>query len=121
MVLVLERSLHILNLLKEKEGNVSLKDIVFFNEDQSKDKLPPKENLKLVIDNPQQCKRNKTYVAVVVNIKYNLEFCFKAKNDNDTSPNRNKEDLKSTLQKSMMRKEELKSVWNLSLFDDSFK
>ena len=36
---------------KRKEGNVPLKDIVFFNENQKKERLPSKEKLKLVTDN----------------------------------------------------------------------
>ena len=36
---------------KRKEGNVPSKDIVFCNEDQSKETLPSKEKLKLVTDN----------------------------------------------------------------------
>ena len=49
--------------LKRKEGNVSSKDIVFFNEDQSAKELPSKERLKLKTDNRKQRKRNKTYVV----------------------------------------------------------
>ena len=56
---------------KRKEGNVPSKDIVFFNEDQSEETLPSKGKLKLVTDNRQKRKRNKTYAAVVVNIKDN--------------------------------------------------
>ena len=44
-----------------------------------------------------------------------FRVCYKTKNDNDTSPNTNKEDLKGTVQKSTMSKEELKSVCSLSL------
>ena len=35
-------------------------------------------------------------------------------------PSRNKEDLKITVQKPMMKKEGLRSVWNLLLSADSF-
>ena len=56
---------------KRKERKVPLKDIVFFNEDQSEETLPSKEKLKLVTDNRQQRKRNKTYADVVVNITDN--------------------------------------------------
>ena len=41
-------------------------------------------------DNQQQRKRKKTYADVVVNIKDNSKLCYKTKNDNDMSPNRNK-------------------------------
>ena len=40
------------------------------------------------------------------------------KSGNGTSPNRNKEDLKGTAQKSALSKEELKSVCNLLLSED---
>ena len=57
VVLILQRSLHILYLVKEKKETVPSKDIVFFNEDQSKEILPSKEKLKLVTDNRQQRKK----------------------------------------------------------------
>ena len=41
------------------------------------------------------------------------------KNDNDTRPNRNKEDLKGAVQKPALSKEELKSVCNLLLSEVS--
>ena len=72
-----------------------------------------KEKLKLVTENQKRQKRNKTNADVVVDITWNLELYYKIKNDNAASPNRNKEDLKSTMQKSMMSREELKSVFNL--------
>ena len=56
---------------KRKERKVPLKDIVFLNKDQSEETLPSKEKLKLVTDNRQQRKRNKTYADVVVNITDN--------------------------------------------------
>ena len=59
---------------KRKEGNVPSKNI-FFNEDQSEEMLPSKEKLKLVTDNQQQGKRNKTYADAVVNITENSELC----------------------------------------------
>ena len=37
--------------------------------------LPSKEKLKLVTDNQQQGKRNKTYADAVVNITENSELC----------------------------------------------
>ena len=104
---------------KGKEGNVPSKDIVFFNEDQSKETLPSKEKLKLVTDNRQQRKRNKTYADVAVNITDNSVLGYNTKSDNGTTPNRNKTDLRSTGQKSTMSKEELKSVCNLLLSEDS--
>ena len=58
---------------KRKEGNVPLKDIVFFNKDQREEILPSKEKLKLVTDNRQKRKRNKTYADVVENITDNSE------------------------------------------------
>ena len=60
---------------KRKEGNVPSKNIIFFNEDQSEEMLPSKEKLKLVTDNQQQGKRNKTYADAVVNITENSELC----------------------------------------------
>ena len=90
-----------------------------FNEDQSEEILPSKEKLKLVTDNRQQGKRNKTYADVVVNIMDNSELCYKTKSDNGTTPNRNKKVLRSTVQKSRISKEELKSVCNLLLSQDS--
>ena len=104
---------------KRKEGNVPLKDIVFFNEDQSEETLPSKEKLKLVTDNRQQQKRNKTYADVVVNIEDNSVLGYNTKSNNDTTPNRSKKDLRSTVQKSAMSKEELKSVCNVLLSEDS--
>ena len=70
-------------------------------------------------DNRQQRKRNKTYADVVVNIMDNSELCYKTKSDNGTTPNRNKKVLRSTVQKSRISKEELKSVCNLLLSQDS--
>ena len=64
---------------KRKEGNVPSKDIVFFNEDQSEEIIPSKEELKLVTANRQQRKRNKTYADVIVNIKDDLEVWYKKK------------------------------------------
>ena len=43
----------------------------------------------------------------------------KSENNNDTSPKKNKKDLRSIVQKSTMSKEELKIVYNLSLSEDS--
>ena len=74
-------------------------------------------------DNRQQRKRNKTYADVVVNITDNSVLCYNnTKSLNDTTPNRNKKDLRSTGQKSTISKEELKSVCNLLLLlsEDSF-
>ena len=48
----------------------------------------------------------------------NSVLCYKTKND-DTSPDRNRKDLRSTVQKPTISKEELKSVCNLSLSEDS--
>ena len=73
----------------------------------------------LVTDNRQQRKRNKTYADVVVNITDNSALCYNTKSDNDTTPNRNKKDLRSTGQKSTVSKEELKSVCDLLLSEDS--
>ena len=70
-------------------------------------------------DNRQQRKRNKTYADVVVNIKDNSVLGYNTKSDNGMTPNRNKTDLRSTGQKSIMSKEELKSVCNLLLSEDS--
>ena len=70
-------------------------------------------------DNRQQRKRNKTYADVVVNITDNSVLCYNTKSDNDATPNRNKKGLTSTGQKSTMSKEELKSVCNLLLSEDS--
>ena len=61
-------------------------------------------------DNRQQQKRNKTYADVVVNIEDNSVLGYNTKSNNDTTPNRSKKDLRSTVQKSAMSKEELKSV-----------
>ena len=55
-----------------------------------------------------------------MNVTYKLDLSYKTKNDSDASPNRNKEYLKSTAQKPTMSKEELKSVCNLLLFEDSW-
>ena len=44
---------------------------------------------------------------------------YNTKSDNGTTPNRNKKDLRSTGQNSTMSKEELKSVCNLLLSEDS--
>ena len=60
-------------------------------------------------DNLQQLKRSKRYADVVVNITDKPELCCKIKSNNDTSPDKNKKDLKGTVQKSIMSKEELKS------------
>ena len=49
----------------------------------------------------------------------NSELCYKTKSDNGTTPNRNKKVLRSTTQKSRISKEELKSVCNLLLSQDS--
>ena len=48
-----------------------------------------------------------------------LELEYNTKSDNGTTPNRNKTNLRSTGQKSTMSKEELKSVYNLLLSEDS--
>ena len=106
VVLKLQRSLHIFYLLKE-------------NKDQRKEILPSKEKFKLVTDNRRQWKRNKTYADVVVNITVNLELRYKTESDNGTTPNRNKKDSRSTVQKPMMSKQRLKSVCNLILSEDS--
>ena len=103
----------------KRKGNVPSKGVVFYNEDQSEETLPSKENLKLVTDNRQQRKRNKIYADVVVNITDNSVLCYNTKSDNDATPNRNKKGLTSTGQKSTMSKEELKSVCNLLLSEDS--
>ena len=79
---------------KNKEGNVPSKDIVFFNEDQSEETLPSKKKLKLLTDNRQQRKRNKTYADVVVNITDNSVLCYNTKSDNGTTPNRSKKYFK---------------------------
>ena len=89
---------------KRKERKVPLKDIVFLNKDQSEETLPSKEKLKLVTDNQQQRKRNKTYADVVVNITDNSVLGYNTKSDNGTTPNRNKTDLRSTGQKLTMSK-----------------
>ena len=73
----------------------------------------------LVTDNRQQRKRKKTYADVVVNITDNSALCYNTKSDNGTTPNRNKKDLRSTGQKSTKSKEELKSVCDLLLSEDS--
>ena len=83
---------------KRKERNIPSKDIVFFNEDQSEDILPSKEKLKLVTDNRQQRKRNKTYADVIVNNTDKSELCYKTKSDNEMRPNRNKKGLRSSVQ-----------------------
>ena len=70
-------------------------------------------------DNWQQQKRNKTYADVVVNITDNSELYYNTKSNNGTTPKKNKKYLKSTGQKSTMSKEELKSVCNLLLSEDS--
>ena len=70
-------------------------------------------------DNRQQRKRNKTYADVVVNITDNSELSYTTKSDNGTTPNKNKKSLRSTVQKSTMSKEELKSVCILLLPEDS--
>ena len=62
-----KKSTHLISR-KRKEGNIPPKDIVFFNEDQSKEILPSKEKLKLVTDNCQQRKKYKTCADLVVNI-----------------------------------------------------
>ena len=113
-----KKSTHLISR-KRKEGNVPSKDIVFFNEDQSEETLLSKEKLKLVTDNRRQRKRNKTYSDVVVNITDNSVLGHNTKSENGTTPNRNEKDLRSTGQKSTMSKEELKSVCNLLLSEDS--
>ena len=45
-----------------------MKDIPFFKENQSEEMLPWKEKLKIVRDNQQQRRMNKTYADVAVNI-----------------------------------------------------
>ena len=102
-----------------KEVNVPSKNIAFFNENQNEEILPSKEKLKLVTDNRQQRKRNETYTYVVVNITDNSGLNYKTKSDNGTTPKRNKKDLRSTVQKSTMSKQELKSVCHLLLSEDS--
>ena len=97
---------------KRKAGNVPLKDIVFFNKDQSKEILPSKENLKLVTDNRQQHKRN--WCSTEYYRK--LRAMFKTKSNNGTRPNRNKKNLGNTKQKSTMSKKDLKVfviIWRL--------
>ena len=64
-------------------------------------------------------KRNKIYADVEVNITDNLELCCKKKSYNDMIPNRNKEHLKNTVQKSTMSKEELENIFILSLSEGS--
>lgn len=63
----------------------------------------------------QHRKRNKIYADVEVNITDNLELCCKTKSYIDMIPNRNKEDLKNTVQKSTMSKEELQGSCKLLL------
>ena len=48
----------------------------------------------------------------------NSELSYKTKSYNGLSHSRNKNDLKSTVQKSTMSKEELKSICNLLLSED---
>ena len=81
--------------------------------------MPSKGKLKLATDNRKQRKRNKIYADVVVNITDNSELNYKTKNDKDTTPNRNKKALRSTMQKLTMSKQELKSVCSLLLSKDS--
>ena len=92
VVLILQRSLHILLLLKEKNETYhrKSKDIVLFNENQSKEILPSKEKLKLMTDNRQQGKRNKSYENVVVNITDNSELRYETKSDNGRTPHKQK-------------------------------
>ena len=59
------------------------------------------------------------YADVEVNITDNLELCCKKKSYNDMIPNRNKEHLKNTVQKSTMSKEELENIFILSLSEGS--
>ena len=53
-----------------------------------------------------------------MNITDNSELRYETKSDNGTTPHRNKKDLRSTVQKWTMSKEELKSVCNLLLSED---
>ena len=54
-----------------------------------------------------------------MNITDNLELCCKTKSYNDMIRNRNKEDLKNTVQKSTMTKEELENIFILLLSEGS--
>ena len=72
---------------KRKEGNVPSKDIVFYSKDQNEETLLSKEKLKLVTDNRQRRKRNKTYADVVVNITDNSMLWYNTKSDSCTTPN----------------------------------
>lgn len=67
----------------------------------------------------QHRKRNKIYADVEVNITDNLELFCKTKSYNDMIRNRNKEDLKNTVQKSTMTKEELENIFILLLSEGS--
>ena len=62
---------------KGKEGNVPSKDIFFFNENQIEEILASKEKLKLVTNNRQHQKKNKTCADAVVNITDNSELTLK--------------------------------------------
>ena len=81
--------------------------------------MPSKGKLKLATDNRKQRKRNKIYADVVVNITDNSELNYKTKSDKDTTPNRNEKDLRSTMQKLAMSKQELKGVCSLLLSNGS--
>ena len=70
-------------------------------------------------DYPKRQQGNKTHADVVVNITDNLKLYYKTKYNNGTSPNINKENLKSTVQQLTMSKEELKTVCNLLFSEDS--
>ena len=109
VVLVLERGLHILHLLQERKETFHRRTFFSFMRIQAKRNYHKKKQLKLVTDNLQQLKRSKRYADVVVNITDKPELCCKIKSNNDTSPDKNKKDLKGTVQKSIMSKEELKS------------
>ena len=52
-----KKSTHLVS--PERKGNIPSKNVVFFNEDQSKEKLPSKEKLNLVTDSRQQWKITK--------------------------------------------------------------
>ena len=79
-----------LYLLKEKKET--------YHRKTSKQRdITSKEKLKLVTDNQQQRKRNKTYADVVANITDNSELCYKRKSDNEMSPNKNKKNLRGTV------------------------
>ena len=50
-----------------------MKDIPFFKENQSEEMLPWKEKLKIMRDNRQKRRMNKTYADVAVNITDNSD------------------------------------------------